>query len=176
MIKKNCIVIFCWFGSLLLAEAQDLGSSERAFDIYDKPLLSSFFEEAFYPQPRQELVSTKNMYERKYVKPEIDMVYEMQRKEAYRQQQSEKYKESVNRFREKFNVEGNSSGARDRFRAESTITPIHPLHDPYMMNPRAGMTHPLYRSSFMRPGLYRGYGYGTQIETNLNKKEKEDND
>lgn len=171
MATKICLLIISFIGSIVVASSQELGK-QRDFDLYDKPILSTFFEEAFYPRPRQELVSTENMYDRKKVKQEIDMVYEMQRKEAYRKQQSKKHQGSVERFREKFNVQRSSPGASNKFRTQTSIRPVNPIHDPYMMDHRSGMRHPLYRSSFMRPGLYNTYGYGTQIETNLNKKEE----
>ncbi len=161
------IVVFFSFSN----SAQDLGG-ERAFDIYKKPLLISFFEEPYYPAPREELVSTKNMYSKKPVKQEIDMVYEMQRKEARKEELSQKYQSSVDRFRNKFNVNSRND-AKPRLRGQTDVRQVHPFHDPYMMSPRAYMMNPVYRSSLMRPGMYSTYGYGTQVETSFNKKEEE---
>lgn len=169
MKKSISIILIGVLHFVNLGYTQDLGS-ERAFDIYKKPILSTFFEEPYYPTPREELVSTQNMYERKKVSKEIDMLYEIQRKEHYRQQQAAKYENSVERFRNKFNVQSSGSDGRPRFRAQTDVRQVNPFHDPYMMSPRGHMMHPLYRSSFMRPGLYMSSS--TQIETSLNKKEE----
>lgn len=171
MATKICLLIISFIGSIVVASSQELGK-QRDFDIYDKPILSTFFEEAFYPRPRQELVSTKYMYERKAEIREIDMLYEIERKQQYRKEQAAKYKENVERFREKFNVQGVQKTDNMRFRAETYLRQTNQFQEPYLMNSGRAIRHPLYRSSYMRPRL-NSYGYGAQIETSIIKKEEE---